>query len=841
MEEKMEENTPQKPTILFIEEDQRLQNLVLEYLAKEGSYDVRLESPADFLRKMNEKSPDMPQILICGFHLKEARYEDIFEKAKELDPATRRILVVSSEEFETTIDAVNQSKINGCLYYPFKQEELVNQVEDSLKQYAMIRDREKLRQVKERQNKKMYKLALKLKEKENAFQEKIREKQDVLKKLTAGSIDIRNVQAYIDRTGIDTTSQAYKDAFLKLSDVAKQILEAAAGEDSIIEDPDMEKIFKDSGEDPVEKRKQTDALDDDYFNALEYVFKAVLNREDKSFEKTPSHTEAEHDFDDEDDDISFDDMEFNGFDPLDDYVELTIKENRLKAYLSIKEPDPEKVNKEDLLEYLRKKGVTYGIVDDKALQAWLDKKDTGKRFKVANGKLPRMPEDGSVEYFFETEYMQAGRLLADGTMDFRDRGDVPYVENGTLLAQKKPAVAGAAGINVSGEAIQVDEPYDPTFTAGENTRYSEDELQIFADAAGQPHLDALGKVSVCDELAISGDVDFETGNINFNGNIVVKGTIKEGFKVKGTNLTADTIEGAQIELTGDLSVKSGMIDADVNAQGSVNVVKYVNNCRISSFGNLVVLKEMLDSRVLISGECNVERGVVIASDIVAKTGIKAGSVGTKSTEPSKLRVGVNDHINSLISSVDEKIQKKNQTIEELEKEIKAFETEDQEIYDTVSKHAHVQDRSQVEKRELEKALEKARQSNIGDKVRKIEQTISEYEKKAQQSENQINELFERQDLIAEKIADRKKRISKFRADIAELEKEKDSLIEYSKRENPVPRVVVNKKAASGTRIEGPNSSLVLKDDTSRCKIEELGKMEDGVLKFYEMEISNLTN
>ena len=841
MEEKMEENTPQKPTILFIEEDQRLQNLVLEYLAKEGSYDVRLESPADFLRKMNEKSPDMPQILICGFHLKEARYEDIFEKAKELDPATRRILVVSSEEFETTIDAVNQSKINGCLYYPFKQEELVNQVEDSLKQYAMIRDREKLRQVKERQNKKMYKLALKLKEKENAFQEKIREKQDVLKKLTAGSIDIRNVQAYIDRTGIDTTSQAYKDAFLKLSDVAKQILEAAAGEDSIIEDPDMEKIFKDSGEDPVKKRKQTDALDDDYFNALEYVFKAVLNREDKSFEKTPSHTEAEHDFDDEDDDISFDDMEFNGFDPLDDYVELTIKENRLKAYLSIKEPDPEKVNKEDLLEYLRKKGVTYGIVDDKALQAWLDKKDTGKRFKVANGKLPRMPEDGSVEYFFETEYMQAGRLLADGTMDFRDRGDVPYVENGTLLAQKKPAVAGAAGINVSGEAIQVDEPYDPTFTAGENTRYSEDELQIFADAAGQPHLDALGKVSVCDELAISGDVDFETGNINFNGNIVVKGTIKEGFKVKGTNLTADTIEGAQIELTGDLSVKSGMIDADVNAQGSVNVVKYVNNCRISSFGNLVVLKEMLDSRVLISGECNVERGVVIASDIVAKTGIKAGSVGTKSTEPSKLRVGVNDHINSLISSVDEKIQKKNQTIEELEKEIKAFETEDQEIYDTVSKHAHVQDRSQVEKRELEKALEKARQSNIGDKVRKIEQTISEYEKKAQQSENQINELFERQDLIAEKIADRKKRISKFRADIAELEKEKDSLIEYSKRENPVPRVVVNKKAASGTRIEGPNSSLVLKDDTSRCKIEELGKMEDGVLKFYEMEISNLTN
>ncbi|MCF8045653.1 MAG: FapA family protein, partial [Desulfarculaceae bacterium] len=708
------------------------------------------------------------------------------------------------------------------------------------KQYRMLQDREKLRQVKERQNKKMYKMALKLKEKEQTFQEKIREKQAALAQLTGGNTGTRDVQSYIDRRGVDPAPQAYADAFRNLSGAVREILDAAGGEDSVIEEPTMEKIVQDAGENPVEKRKQTDALDDVYFEAMSYVFEAVLSREDHAVEKNGSPGETEDDFEDGDD-ISFDDMEFDSEDPLDDYVELTVKENRLKAYLSIKEHDPEKITKESLLEYLRKKGVTYGIVDDKALQAWLEKKDTDKRFAVAKGKLPRMPEDGSVEYFFETEYMQAGQLLADGTMDFRERGDVPYVESGTLLAQKKRGVAGAAGINVAGEAIQVDEAHDPIFSAGENTRYSEDELQIFADTDGQPHLDAMGNVSVCDELTISGDVDFETGNINFNGNIVVKGTIKEGFKVKGTNLTADTIEGAEIELTGDLTVKSGMIDADISAQGSVTVVKYVNNCRISSFGSLVVVKELIDSKVRLSGSCNIERGVVISSDIVAKTGIKAGRVGTESTDPSRLRVGVNDHINSLISRVDGKIQEKSETIEGLEKEIKSLEAEDQEIYDTISQHAHVQDRSQVEMRELEKALEDARRSNNSGKVKKIENTIRDYEKKAEKAENQINELFERQDLIAEKISDRKKRIAKLRADIAELEKEKEGLIEYSRKESPVPRVVVNKRAASGTRIEGPNSSIALKDDASRCKIEELGKMEDGVLKFYEMEISNLAN
>ncbi len=833
----MDQGSSQKPTIFFIEEDERLQKLVKEYLAAEGSYDTRLETPAGFLRKMNDKSPFLPDILICGFHLKEARYEDIFDKARELSPATQRILMVSSEEFETTIDAVNQSKINGCLYYPFKQEELVRQVEESLKQCNLVRNRERLRQVKERQNKKMYKMALKLKEKDRVYSEKIREKQDELDRLRGSKTDVESVEEYITHHRVPETPEAFAETFRHLSFAVKEILETAGGEEAALEEPSEEMIPEDAGGDPVEKRRQTDALDESYFEGIDYVYRAALNSEDRrGGEETPDVDPGL-----EDDDISFDGMEFDHDDPLDDYLELTVKDNRLKAYISVKNSGSERITKDELLEYLRNKGVSYGIVDDNALQAWLEKGDTGKRFAVAKGKPPRMPENGSVEYFFETEYMQAGKLLEDGTMDFRDRGDVPYVESGTLLTQKKPPVNGVDGINVSGEAIQVEEPYDPIFTAGENTRYSDDELQIFADAAGQPHLDALGNVSVCDELTITGDVDFETGNITFNGNIVVKGTIKEGFKVKGTNLTADTIEGAEVELTGDLTVKSGMIDADISAQGNVNVVKYVNNCRISSFGDLVVLKEIIDSKISLSGACSIERGVVINSDIAAKTGIKAGQVGTESTDPPKLRVGVNDHINTLVSRVDGKIREKNQAVDKLHKEIKAFEAEDQEIYDTISQHAHVQDRSQVETRELQKALEKARASNSTDKINKIEKTIEEYERKAGEAEDQINELFMRQDVIAEKISDRKRRVSKINADIAVLEKEKEGLKEFSGKESPCPRLIVNKRAVAGTRIEGPNSALVLKDDTGRCKIEELGKMEDGVLKFYEMEISNLAN
>ncbi len=107
-----------------------------------------------------------------------------------------------------------------------------------------------------------------------------------------------------------------------------------------------------------------------------------------------------------------------------------------------------------------------------------------------------------------------------------------------MLASKILPEPGKPGVDVKGAQIPVPEPDDPAFSAGSGTRFNEERTEIFSTTEGEPHLDVMGVVSVNKELKIKGDVGFETGNIEFDGNVIVPGTVKEGFKVKCVSLTA---------------------------------------------------------------------------------------------------------------------------------------------------------------------------------------------------------------------------------------------------------------------------------------------------------------
>jgi len=67
--------------------------------------------------------------------------------------------------------------------------------------------------------------------------------------------------------------------------------------------------------------------------------------------------------------------------------------------------------------------------------------------------------------------------------------------------------------------------------------------------------------------------------------------------------------------------------------------------------------------------------------------------------------------------------------------------------------------------------------------------------------------------------------------------EKKALTEFSKKERPKPVITIAQTIAQDTMIKGPNSTLILKENASCCKIQELTVDQDGV-KFYEMTISD---
>ena len=247
-------------------------------------------------------------------------------------------------------------------------------------------------------------------------------------------------------------------------------------------------------------------------------------------------------------------------------------------------------------------------------------------------------------------------------------------------------------MDIFGEMITVASPEDILFVAGNNTRLSEDALEIVATAEGRPHLDAMGTVSVYPEMRINGDVDYETGNINFNGNLVVSGTIREGFSVRCANLTVDQIHGAEVNITGNLNVSSGIIDADViNVQGNVQA-KYINNSKIKVFRDVIVQREILDSRIFAGGACINENGVIISSFINAKGGIRSGTVGRIKAPFSTLEVGTDGLIEMIIAELDERMERAGREMELKKKGIEGLESEEDLLHERIS-HGRLYSRS----------------------------------------------------------------------------------------------------------------------------------------------------
>jgi len=66
------------------------------------------------------------------------------------------------------------------------------------------------------------------------------------------------------------------------------------------------------------------------------------------------------------------------------------------------------------------------------------------------------------------------------------------------------------------------------------------------------------------------------------------------------------------------------------------------------------------------------------------------------------------------------------------------------------------------------------------------------------------------------------------------------LLEFSNRTKPLPEVKVAKRIESGSKIFALNSSLILYNSSSRCRIREFSRNMDGAggIEFYEMEIGN---
>jgi len=848
-----------KPKAIILERNDAVRERVASVLSKEG-WDVTCEQVAksalDTLAKSKKR---LFALFISNFELPKMQGDDILQKAKDISPLTQRMLMVPADKPETLISAINKAEINACIISPFKDEALINQVKNCFQQFKRALKRQQLKRITVHQNKQMLKIAQKFKKKDDTYTQLLDDKKAeklMLKSKKRGpenknilNTDI-SLSNLIEHKDITPAPDALKHEFITISTAIRDLFDQITTKhNSDPVDLDMGIVLKarkhnetdtnsdaieqtDSKESNPEKHDPKQILPGNEFFPSGLIEKIIK----EAFIRTINTVVSGEDKPPETDDTCTGETDDRIFD---DYFEISISETHTKAYIKrIKEynsRDPQP-GLSDLLDMLKLNQISYGIVHDDAIENWMSESDVEK-IVIAKGKIPVYGQDGQIKFNFKTDFKNPGKINEDGSIDFRERGDIPYIKKGTLLAEKIFPKEGKPGISVFGTPIPVDEAVDPVFTAGSGTELSEDGRLIHAAVDGQPHVDALGSISVNPELVIAGDVDYETGNIDFSGNIIVKGTIKEGFSVKGINLTAKEVKGATLDLSGDLDISTGITDATISTHGNI-YAKFINHSNIMGFGDLFISKEIIDSNIIISGSCQNPTGHIISSQITAKMGIDACNIGTSSSQPAKIKVGIDGHIETLKKQIVNALEISAGKSNLIKDDIKELEIKDRELYRQISEKGSIQDNVQLEIKELKTSLPEFEKANNSAKVQLTSNNIKKLLVTAKETELELNTIFKTQDRIVNKIEQLKNQINRMKEKNKTLMLEKKALKEFSKKDKPLAVVTVAKTITQNTIIKGPHASIVLGDDISRCRIQELDLTEEG-LQFHEMNISDL--
>lgn len=219
---------------------------------------------------------------------------------------------------------------------------------------------------------------------------------------------------------------------------------------------------------------------------------------------------------------------------------------------------PVELTESDISILLLKNRVRYGVKKE-LLTKIINNNQTGE-FLIAEGNKPVSGQDARINLIEkEDEQCKSG-----------DFNCITSFAEGEIVAEKQPAVPGKDGINVLREKITAPPVKDYQLVAGKGSKLINDGSQAVATEVGRPKLEKKKDqfiVTIVPQYIIEGDVDKTTGNIRYQGDLIVQGNIFDYFDVRvGNNLhIAKSIAGCNANANGDIIVGQNIVNSQIKA------------------------------------------------------------------------------------------------------------------------------------------------------------------------------------------------------------------------------------------------------------------------------------
>ncbi len=333
--------------------------------------------------------------------------------------------------------------------------------------------------------------------------------------------------------------------------------------------------------------------------------------------------------------------------PVDAKVKVAILNNAMTASISVSPPSigGQPPSAAMLEGRLTQEGVVHGV-DAAALRRICDERIYGENVEVAAGTPAIHGDDAEVTVVANIERRGIPTEDEAGNVDLKNLGAVNLVNQGDVLAVKKPATSGIEGKNVKGAALGTKGGTDKPFPAGTGTEVSEDGLSLLA--AVQGHLAMVnGRLFVLPVFEVNGDVDYSTGNIDFPGSVVIRGVVKDGFEVKAaeTITVYGVVEGALLKAGGDIVVVGGVRATGrgrLEAGGNI-AADFADQANLWAGGDILIKNALLHSTCRCGGKLVVsggKRAQIAGGKIQAGGEVVCTTLGSEMGTKTEIIVGV---------------------------------------------------------------------------------------------------------------------------------------------------------------------------------------------------------
>ncbi len=320
-------------------------------------------------------------------------------------------------------------------------------------------------------------------------------------------------------------------------------------------------------------------------------------------------------------------------------IKVNIDPQGLTARVTISASGESFPSREELIKALKEAGLRYGVRRE-VFDEILKNKQPVYNKVIARGIPAEKGKDAQLIWDVPLAPEDADKQKR---IDFKQGMKFVPVKAGQVLVSKIPAQKGKDGKSVTGEMIS-SLGQDVELPAGRNTTVSEDGLRLMAASDGSAYRQQ-NRIHVDKVLQIKGDVNYGSGNIKFNGPVVIDGDVRSGFRVEARDsiVIGGNVEAAHIySQQGDITIKYGVVGknrAKILAGGSLSC-GFIQDATVGVRGDLNVEHYIINSSVSVGGVATVKgaEGQIRGGNLTSEKGIVAAVVGSPRNIYTELKI-----------------------------------------------------------------------------------------------------------------------------------------------------------------------------------------------------------